>query len=42
VQGSVSEVLLLILKKHGVRYVYGLPVAQIELVMHDASSAIPI
>ncbi len=37
-QGSVSEVLLAILKKHGVRYVCGLPAAQIALVMHGAST----
>jgi thiamine pyrophosphate-dependent acetolactate synthase large subunit-like protein len=37
-KGSVSEVILAILKKHGVRYVCGLPAAQIGLVMHGASS----
>ena len=37
-QGTVSEILLTILKKHGVRYVCGLPAAQIGLVMHGASS----
>jgi acetolactate synthase-1/2/3 large subunit len=37
-QGSVSDVLLAILKKHGVRYVCGLPAAQIGLIMHGASS----
>lgn len=37
-QGSVSEVLLAILKKHGVRYICGLPAAQIGLIMHGASS----
>ena len=37
-EGSVSDVLLAILKKHGVRYVCGLPAAQIGLVMHGASS----
>jgi thiamine pyrophosphate-dependent acetolactate synthase large subunit-like protein len=37
-KSSVSDVLLAILKKHGVRYVCGLPAAQIGLVMHGASS----
>jgi len=37
VEGSVSDVLLAILKKHGVRYICGLPAAQIGLVMHGAS-----
>jgi len=37
-QGSVSDVLLAILKKHGVRYICGLPAAQIGLIMHGASS----
>jgi len=37
-QGSVSDVLLSILKKHGVRYICGLPAAQIGLIMHGASS----
>ncbi len=36
-EGSVSDVLLAILKKHGVRYFCGLPAAQIGLVMHGAS-----
>jgi thiamine pyrophosphate-dependent acetolactate synthase large subunit-like protein len=36
-EGSVSDVLLAILKKHGVRYICGLPAAQIGLVMHGAS-----
>ncbi len=36
--GSVSDVLLAILKKHGVRYICGLPAAQIGLIMHGASS----
>ena len=35
--GSVSDVLLAILKKHGVRYICGLPAAQIGLVMDGAS-----
>ncbi|MBO34374.1 MAG: hypothetical protein CMM74_15600 [Rhodospirillaceae bacterium] len=34
---SVSEMLLAILKKHGVRYICGLPAAQIALVMDGAS-----
>lgn len=37
-QASVSDVLLAILKKHGVRYICGLPAAQIGLIMHGASS----
>lgn len=37
VEGSVSDVLLAILKKHGVRYICGLPAAQIGLIMHGAS-----
>ncbi len=37
-QGSVSDVVLAILKKHGVRYICGLPAAQIGLIMHGASS----
>lgn len=36
-QGSVSDVLLAILKKHGVRYICGLPAAQIGLLLHGAS-----
>jgi len=36
-QGSVSDILLAILKKHGVRYICGLPAAQIGLIMHGAS-----
>jgi acetolactate synthase-1/2/3 large subunit len=36
--GTVSDVILAILKKHGVRYFCGLPAAQIGLVMHGASS----
>jgi acetolactate synthase-1/2/3 large subunit len=36
-EGSVSEILLAVLKKHGVRYVCGLPAAQIGLFMHGAS-----
>jgi acetolactate synthase-1/2/3 large subunit len=36
-EGSVSDVLLAILKKHGVRYLCGLPAAQIGLVMNGAS-----
>ncbi len=38
VDGTVSDVILAILKKHGVRYICGLPAAQIGLVMHGASS----
>jgi acetolactate synthase-1/2/3 large subunit len=37
-EGSVSDVLLAILKKHGVRYLCGLPAAQIGLVMNGAST----
>ncbi len=36
-EGSVSDVLLAILKKHGVRYLCGLPAAQIGLIMNGAS-----
>ena len=36
-EGSVSDVLLAIVKKHGVRYICGLPAAQIGLLMHGAS-----
>ncbi len=36
-EGSVSDVLIAILKKHGVRYICGLPAAQIGLVMDAAS-----
>lgn len=34
---TVSDMLLEILKKHGVKYICGLPAAQIGLVMHGAS-----
>ena len=38
VDGTVSDVILAILKKHGARYFCGLPAAQIGLVMHGAST----
>lgn len=34
---TVSDMLLAILKKHGVKYICGLPAAQIGLIMHGAS-----
>lgn len=37
VECTVSEMLLLILKKHGVKYICGLPAAQIGLIMDGAS-----
>ena len=36
-EGSVSDVALAILKKHGARFICGLPAAQIGLVMNGAS-----
>jgi acetolactate synthase-1/2/3 large subunit len=36
-EGSVSDIALAILKKHGARYLCGLPAAQIGLVMNGAS-----
>lgn len=35
-QGTVSSVLLAILKRHGIRHVFGLPAAQLGLVMDGA------
>ncbi|MEQ8514949.1 MAG: thiamine pyrophosphate-binding protein, partial [Chromatocurvus sp.] len=36
-ESTVSDMLLAILKKHGVKYICGLPAAQIGLFMHGAS-----